>query len=789
MTKRPVFLNCVALLALSACTSGTCPLGSQSVGNQCVSLDECPAGQERRNGECVMSDDMPAMGGDASHSVGGAGGSGSKAQAGTGALMAGSAAPDTGIDDPVLPVDGGEPDACASIDCGAHGVCEVDLSGVAHCACDVGFVGDVCDACVAGLGLSDEGGCVPLCDAADAIDCGPFGTCLADDSGASCTCMHPHAGASCESCADGYALEDGQCVPDCGECGLHEFCDETLHVPSCACVAGYADGANGCAWVGDGSTGGIVDGEFDDANAWTAKDVTIRDGQAILGSQGTGDACTVGTLSQTLTMPERVDAEPFVLDMQLQTLCADTNLDNCPALLLEVGNSVRRVRAGGTLTGQTVSICLGAAAYGRDVPLRIRPSIATASSTRSCDATTWPWILFPPHPRGECERVPSAGPGVERRFRDVHGVVDDQQCDYCRRQTQLCRRSIGDHSNRIRTHLRQPRSRAPLHEERQHRNRPVGRPGLDHFARRLFKPRNPMLARLRSRCHPRGYLQRHPGHPDQQPETRQRPKVRRWSVRCWIRSSHQHRFVVEHLWCTRLGRGCCTGSRRRGGSKPPTATQLQGLARSSKPPEGSNARAAFELWRRTGTWPTPLAALYSSVSVPHFSLTSTVRHGRRRAIASPVGLKANCSRFNWLHRVASRPRPLAIARLDRRRRADSQRDLPLSSGEAKRASPLSNHHRLASKAAAGSALRVQAPAEMCWSVAPSAKAHRASAALAAAAALTGFWPYADGARAVIFVIVTTLASFIAPGPAFELTCKRKAYWSAMTQGAARPPTL
>lgn len=195
------------------------------------------------------------------------------------------------------------------------------------------------------------------------------------------------------------------------ECGRHESCDETLGVPSCACVAGYARTGGVCNWVGDGATGGIRDGDLDDPTQWDAHQVEVN-GNASFTSSGTGDTCTVGVLSQTIEMPSREDAEPLVLDIETLTSCTDTNPDRCPALLVELGDTVRRVGvSGGPSPGMgRASICLGAAGYGGSVALRVRPSVMSIPDARpyDCETTDWPTLRslrIRPARSGECEPV------------------------------------------------------------------------------------------------------------------------------------------------------------------------------------------------------------------------------------------------------------------------------------------------------------------------------------------------------------------------------------------------
>jgi hypothetical protein len=146
--------------------------------------------------------------------------------------------------------------------------------------------------------------------------------------------------------------------------------------------------------VGDGQTGGIADGSFDDPSRWQAERVEIVDGGATFVSEGDGDLCELGVLEQTLQMPKREDAEPLVLTLDAVTNCTADSPDDCPPLLVEFGNSVARVRVPGGPSGsaRSVHLCLGDAAFGADVRFRIRPGLAHEqwNVAFSCSSDHWP---------------------------------------------------------------------------------------------------------------------------------------------------------------------------------------------------------------------------------------------------------------------------------------------------------------------------------------------------------------------------------------------------------------
>ena len=128
--------------------------------------------------------------------------------------------------------------------CGAHGHCD-DSSGTAECVCDTGHSGDNCAICAEGYQDHDgDGACWPTCATAG-LDCGDHGAC--DDSGglAVCACDAGYAGELCSLCAGGYQDHDGDglCALDCAHAGLgcsgHSHCDDSGGAALCVCDDGY----------------------------------------------------------------------------------------------------------------------------------------------------------------------------------------------------------------------------------------------------------------------------------------------------------------------------------------------------------------------------------------------------------------------------------------------------------------------------------------------------------------------------------------------------------------------
>jgi hypothetical protein len=375
------------MVALLGCGDATCPAGSQSVDGQCVPAKECDGGECMResgvsgDGGTAVPDDQtkpPGKRNDAGGSAGASGAGGSPAN--DGGQDAGQSN-DAAVQDDASS-DAGQPDAepvgpCVDYDCGAHGTCEV-VADVPSCTCNSGFTGERCDRCMPGFGVGGDS-CVPACEADDAPECGAQGACEVVEGAASCACVHPAVGTLCDQCAQNFKLTaDGSCVPDCGDCGPHGYCDGSLMIPECACYAGYSWNAQTCVWIGDGTTGGIRDGALENAGSWDAHNTLFANGTATFRPVGDGVNCDVGALSQTFHMPTREQGEPLELLLETTTSCTDADPENCPPLLVELGSAVTRLRVAGAAGGKTgtQTICLGDEGYGDSVTLRIKPGVA-----------------------------------------------------------------------------------------------------------------------------------------------------------------------------------------------------------------------------------------------------------------------------------------------------------------------------------------------------------------------------------------------------------------------------
>ncbi len=134
--------------------------------------------------------------------------------------------------------------ATSGLNCGQFGACS-DATGEALCACDTGYTGAACDACALGYQDNDDNGtCVPNC-ATSGLNCGEFGTCSDNSGVARCACDIGYTGAACDACATGYQDndQDGVCAPDCAtsglNCGSNGSCSDTSGAATCMCATGY----------------------------------------------------------------------------------------------------------------------------------------------------------------------------------------------------------------------------------------------------------------------------------------------------------------------------------------------------------------------------------------------------------------------------------------------------------------------------------------------------------------------------------------------------------------------
>ena len=135
--------------------------------------------------------------------------------------------------------------SCDGMDCSGHGTCS-DGSGVALCICDEGYRGSQCEDCSSGYQDNDGNSSCLLSCAAAGLDCGAHGDCDDTTGAAHCACDFGYAGELCQSCATGYQdnNSDGICLLGCDHsatfCPAQSYCDDTEGVASCYCNPGYS---------------------------------------------------------------------------------------------------------------------------------------------------------------------------------------------------------------------------------------------------------------------------------------------------------------------------------------------------------------------------------------------------------------------------------------------------------------------------------------------------------------------------------------------------------------------
>ncbi len=132
-------------------------------------------------------------------------------------------------------------DPCEGNTCSGHGTCD-SSSGTAVCACDEGWVGDLCAEC--GEGYHDEGGECVVDEVCEAESCSGHGTCVNSTGVVVCDCDEGYEGSRCEACALGYQDNDGNgtCEQNCILAGfncVNGYCDDSSGTAVCLCQTGY----------------------------------------------------------------------------------------------------------------------------------------------------------------------------------------------------------------------------------------------------------------------------------------------------------------------------------------------------------------------------------------------------------------------------------------------------------------------------------------------------------------------------------------------------------------------
>lgn len=392
-------IACIVLGAWVAGCEANCPSGSIEVGNRCEPIPKCEDGASLDAGACTGSpvDDGGGDSGDGDGDSGQGPVDGGDASEPNGDGSVDGDVPDQDASDGHV-IDGGDP--CASHDCGEHGSCVAE-GNAARCECDRGYDGPLCATCKRGF-APDGSRCFSICE--DPGFCN-FRPC--DDSGEEpvCLCGRAYSASDplCRECAEGYLQDPGdlQCYAACtGACAHLEYCNEALEVPACDCLPGYERDGEECRWLGDGTDGvGVVNGALTGTAGWTTHHVTIASGKATFSNSGSGLGCELGSIEQVIKMPSLAESQPFAVEIDVESDCAESNGDLCPPLLLEVGDAVTRLPVAGGVSSQTLRACLGLNGYGEGVLLRIQPSIAKGVHAPtgdveafSCAVDEWPSI-------------------------------------------------------------------------------------------------------------------------------------------------------------------------------------------------------------------------------------------------------------------------------------------------------------------------------------------------------------------------------------------------------------
>ena len=248
-----------------------------------------------------------------------------------------------------------------------------------------------------------DGGSWASCD----NECGAFGTCVDPDGAAECVCDDGAGGDQCDACKPGFVEDAGACLPDCGICGDHSFCDGSLTVPRCGCVVSYDETAGACTWGG-----ALQDTSFAEAG-WTTTLTTIDpddfgadDGSATFDFNGW---CGPSSISQTITMPAYADAEPLVLVLRGDGN-RDTSSSTCqfstPDLDVTIDGGLSTVSLG-TAASFDTTLCLGERAYGGDVTLSVGPNAGsnagcTDPNSTQCRTPVLREVFIRPATAGEC---------------------------------------------------------------------------------------------------------------------------------------------------------------------------------------------------------------------------------------------------------------------------------------------------------------------------------------------------------------------------------------------------
>ncbi len=137
---------------------------------------------------------------------------------------------------------------CDPTACNGRGACD-DTGGVVTCACDAGYTGPRCASCATGFHRDATDACVADERCADRDPCGAFGTCVDATGEIECVCDVGYAGELCDACYPGYVRNaSGVCIiPLCrADMCTPGTCDDRTGSIVCDCDLGHAQCGEDC---------------------------------------------------------------------------------------------------------------------------------------------------------------------------------------------------------------------------------------------------------------------------------------------------------------------------------------------------------------------------------------------------------------------------------------------------------------------------------------------------------------------------------------------------------------
>ena len=137
--------------------------------------------------------------------------------------------------------DSGVAEVCLLDSCAPYATCSI-VDGKAECSCRFGYLAPSCTQCAPGYYL-DAGECVPS-ENCEPDSCPDNASCITTGADVTCQCFAEYTGPACQECASGHHLIGSTCVADetCGPsaCPEHATCSVEAGEIVCACNSGYA---------------------------------------------------------------------------------------------------------------------------------------------------------------------------------------------------------------------------------------------------------------------------------------------------------------------------------------------------------------------------------------------------------------------------------------------------------------------------------------------------------------------------------------------------------------------